>query len=302
MPGAQARSNRRAWLADYAWLAIGGLLYALAINAIILPNRVAQGGLTGLSIVIHYLTGLPLGGLYFAFNLPLLAFGWRAIGREFMTKTVIGAAVVSAEIEATAGWAAFPMDDRLLATLYAGGLLGFGMGLMFRSGGSSGGLDIVVKFLSTRFGLPAGQVFAAADGLILATVALVLGPNAALYSFLISFIAGRVLDYVQEGPRRAKAALIITRETEAVKEAILFRLDRGATLLPARGAFSSLPREVLLVAMRRNELLRLKRAVEEIDPEAFLLIFDIAEVLGEGFEPGKPKRVPPPLQFPAPKR
>lgn len=283
---AGAAPSRRAWvntLVAYGYLVIGAMITALGVNGVLLANRLAEGGITGLSLLLHYITGVGAGPLYFVLNAPVIAFGWRFVGRRFILRTLLGVVVLSLFLYLTRRFR-YPLDDLMLASLYAGGVIGLGLGLMFRSGGSSGGMDVVAQYLRQRHGISIASTFLLTDVVILGGIWLALGSQTALYSLIVTFIGGRVIDYVQEGPRRAKIAYVLTAQPDRVREMILTDLQRGVTVIPGRGGYSGTPREVLLVVLRRGELGRLKSSIAAIDPEAFVIIGEVAEVLGEGFE------------------
>ena len=265
-------------------LALGSFILSFGLNAFVIPNHLAEGGLTGISVLLHYVSGLPLGLIYFIANLPLLLAGYLAFGRGFTLRTLAGIAVLSAALVLTRNFA-YPMRDLLLASIYGGTAIGFGLGLIFRSEGSSGGVDIIAKYLKERRGVPMGDTYLAVDIFVLGVAALLLGADTALYSLIITFLAGRVVDYVQEGPRRAKAALIVTDRPDEIAGVITQRFERGATFLRGEGAYTGTAKKVVFSVLNRSELARLKEAVWEIDPRAFVIISDITEVLGEGFYP-----------------
>ncbi|MCL5677022.1 MAG: YitT family protein, partial [Firmicutes bacterium] len=224
------------------YLLLGSFVLAFGLNAFVVANGLAEGGLTGVSILLHYLTGFPVGVLYPLVNIPLWLAGIHLFGRGFAAKTLVGVALLSLALTATRSLT-FPMPDKLLASIYGGSFIGLGLGLIFRSGGSSGGVDIIAKYLKDRRGVPMGDTYLATDVLVLGVAALLLGANTALYSLIITFITGRVVDYVQEGPRRAKAAIIISDYPEMVARLITEEFDRGATFLDEQAAKRGAKRE-----------------------------------------------------------
>lgn len=263
-------------------LVAGAALSAVAMNGFIVANHLAEGGLAGVSILVHYFSGLPVGALYAVLNIPLLALGWWQLGHRFVLKTVAGIGLMSLALLLTQS-VQFVMDDLLLASLYGAVLYGAGIGLMIRSGGSSGGFDIIAIWLKNRYGFSIGETFLALDAMVLAAAGFLLGPGTAMYALLITFIGGRVIDYVQEGPNRAKAAFIITDESRAAADMIMRKFQRGVTFLQGKGGYTGRDRQVLMTVLSRRELAQIKELVHEIDPNAFVIISDVAEVLGEGF-------------------
>lgn len=265
-----------------AHLVAGATLFSLGINGFLVPARLGEGGLSGIALLVHYATGLPVSLVYLLLNVPLFAFGWWGIGRAFILRTGLATLLVTLALRLTEG-VAFPVGEPLLASLYGGAFIGTGIGLLFRAGASSGGIDIVARFLKERYGIGIAETFLVVDSLVLAAIGLTLGADTALYSILVTFLGGRLADIVQEGPLRAKSAWIITTRPRDVAQAVTTRLGRGATLLRATGAWTGEERAVVMVVLNRRELARLKQLIRDIDPHAFVAVTDAAEVLGEGF-------------------
>ncbi|MGE5542500.1 MAG: YitT family protein, partial [Bacillota bacterium] len=178
------------------------------------------------------------------------------------------------------------MDDLLLASLYGGAIGGLGSGLMLRAGGSSGGMDILAFYFKRAYNLSMAASYTVADIVILALVGLTMGANTALYALIITFIGGKVAEYVQEGLSRAKAAIIVSDRPEEIASAIMEGLERGVTYLSGWGGYTSTEKRVILAALNAREVSRLKRLIKQVDPRAFVIVTDVAEVLGEGFEGG----------------
>ncbi|QIA27821.1 YitT family protein [Thermaerobacter sp. PB12/4term] len=265
-----------------AFFAAGATLFSLGINGFLVPARLGEGGLSGVSLLLHYATGLPVSLLYLLLNIPLFVFGWWAIGRAFILRTGLATLLVTLALRLTEG-VAFRVDEPLLASLYGGAFIGSGIGLLFRAGASSGGIDIIARFLKERYGIGIAETFLVADSLVLGAFALTLGADTALYSILVTFLGGRVADVVQEGPLRAKSAWIVTSRPQEIARVVTVQLGRGATILRATGAWTGEERAVVLVVLNRRELARLKQLIREMDPQAFVAVTDAAEVLGEGF-------------------
>lgn len=274
--------RRPHWLADYLLIAVGASAMALGISSLIVPARLADGGLSGIAITLHYLTGLGVGPLYAGLNVPLLVWAWVTQGPRFVWRTVLGVALVSAGVAAFAP-VRLVLGDRLLAALYGGLLVGGGIGLVLRAGGSTGGADILARYLNLRHGWTYNQTFLVTDLVVLAAVAIWVGLPAAMYAWIATNVAGRVVTYVVEGPRRGRLALLVTAADQAVLRRIVGEMDRGATRLLAQGAYTGSARPLLLVAVAQQEVVHLRSIVAEEDPRAFLVILPAAEVLGEGF-------------------
>ncbi len=276
------RAPARRWALDYAVMVGGSAVFGLGVSSLIVPARLADGGVTGVAIVLHYLTGLGVGPLYFVLNVPLMVWAWAAQGFRFLWRTLVGVALVSAFTTALAPFHP-PVGDRLLAALYGGLCIGIGVGLLLRVGGSTGGVDIAARYLNHRYGWTYSQTYLLTDVVVLAAVALWVGLPAAMYAWIATNVAGRVVGYVVEGPRQGRLALVITPAADAVLRRVTGELDRGATRLRATGAWTGADRPLLLVAVGQREVPRLRQIVAEEDPRAFVIVLPAAEVLGEGF-------------------
>ncbi|KAB2952569.1 YitT family protein [Heliorestis acidaminivorans] len=271
------------WSYEVTGIAIGAFIFAFGLNYFIIANRLAEGGLTGVVLILHYLFHWPVGPTYLALNLPLFIAGWRFLGRDFAWKTLVGTALVSLAIELTKHFQAPMAEDLFLAALYGGGAVGIGLGIIFYLGGSTGGADILARFINQYWGWPVGRGLLLVDTIVIVAVGIFFGLTVALYTLVAVFVATRVIDFVQEGAYSAKAAMIISDKRSEIAEAVVDKLGRGATLFSGRGAYTDQDKEVLYCVVSRNELVRLKALVYECDPKAFMIINDVHEVFGEGF-------------------
>ncbi len=272
----------RRCVADYATMVAGAAVFGVGVVSLIVPAHLADGGVTGLAIVLHYVTRVQVGPLYFVLNLPLLVWAWIGQGFRFLWRTLVGVALASAFTTALAG-VHLDVGDRLLAALYGGLCIGLGIGLMLRVGGSTGGTDIVARYLNRRHGWTYSQTFLLSDIVVLAAVAIWVGLPAAMYAWIATNVAGRVVGFVVEGPRQGRVALVITEHADAVVRRVVGELDRGATRLRATGAWTGQERPLLLIAAAQHDVPRLRQIVLEEDPRAFVIMLPAAEVLGEGF-------------------
>ncbi len=269
---------------DYALIVWGALSIALGADLFLIPNQVVSAGLFGISVVLHYLIGTPVGLVTLALNIPLfLAMlrwggGWRA-----GVRTMVAVALMSFTVDLLAGRLPAITTDPLLYTLYGGILDGLGIGLIFRAQGTTGGIDIIARLLQRWRGFEPGQVLMALSGLTLAAAAIVFGVERALYAMIVATVSSMMVDLVQQGLGRAKMALIISQQHERIRSAILTELDRGVTVVPGEGGYTGLPRPVLMCAVAQSEVSVLKRLVGRYDPHAFMVIAPAQEVLGEGF-------------------
>lgn len=271
-------------LRDGAFLVVGSLLYALALDCLMVPTGLAAGGTTGVSVVVNALTGLPVGAVNMVINVALLLWVARTRSRRYLARTLAGLVVSSVLIDVLAPFAPdLAGGDVLIAALVGGAVSGAGLGLVYRSGGNTGGVDIVAQALSRRMGYGVGSVTIVLDSLVVASSIPVFSLRNALYAVLCMFVSGRVCDAVVDGPRTARAAYVISREHERIAEEILTTLDRGCTELSARGLYAKEDRPVLFCVLGRSEVSELKAIVAEADPDAIVFISEVHEAFGEGF-------------------
>lgn len=279
---ANRRSQRRA-LWDYGLLVVGAAFVALGLNWFLVPNRIAAGGVTGLATVVYHTIGVPVGTTMLALNIPLFVIGLRTLGAQFGAKTLAGSIAVGVLTDVFAPLTSSLTTDPALAAVYGGVMSGIGIGLVFRSGGSTGGTDIVAQLLHRWLRLGRGRMLLVADGLVVLSAAIVFNTELALYGLLSAFLTARVIDLLQEGSSYAKVAFIISERSEEIAIRVLTELDRGVTALDGRGMFTRTSRQVLFVIVTRAEMFRLKRLVADTDNNAFVVVTDVHEVLGEGF-------------------
>ncbi|HEX6971523.1 MAG TPA: YitT family protein [Limnochordia bacterium] len=271
------------WVRDYLGLLVGAVITAVALDAFLVPNRVAAGGVSGLATVLHHLWGLPVGLTMLALNVPLFVGSLFVLGPSFGARTVVGAVAVSVAVDAMAPFLGPLTTDPLLAAGYGGALAGVGIGITFRYGGSTGGTDMAARILERLLRVSAGRMLLAVDGAVIAAAGLAFGAELALYALLAVFLTSKAIDWLQEGRPYARAAFIISRASEQIATGVLTRLDRGATAFRARGLYTGIEREVLFVIVHRQQLQALKELVHSVDPAAFVVITEVSEVIGEGF-------------------
>lgn len=215
-------------------------------------------------------------------NIPLLLVAWRLFGHAFVGKTALGVASVSGFSELTQD-VRIQTHDPLLAALYAGVVTGIGLGLIFRTGGTTGGSDIIARILRHYRGMAMGQILFGIDLVVIALVTIIIGRETAMYSLVALFVSSRVVDFVIEGASRARAITIVSDKNEEIANQIHQQLERGTTLLQARGGYTGTSREVIYCVVAREEVVRVQRIIQQIDPVAFVTIHTVHEVLGEGF-------------------
>ncbi|WP_168119130.1 YitT family protein [Paenibacillus sp. HB172176] len=270
---------------------IGAAIYAFGLHYFVLPNELMEGGVTGLAILLHYAFGWKLSLLTILLNLPLFLLGWRAFSKWQIVYTLIGTAGLSlflALMEAliARNWIVpFRSEkDIMLAALYAGVALGAGLGIVFRYGGTTGGIDIVARIVSRWRGKSMGQIILFSDACIIGLSLIFIPLEKVLYTLVVVFVASKLIDFIQDGAYSAKAFSIISDHASEIAASITRELERGVTLLPARGAFSGQTKEIVYCVVQRQEVRRMKTIARIVDPRAFIVINDVHDVLGEGFK------------------
>jgi uncharacterized membrane-anchored protein YitT (DUF2179 family) len=270
---------------DYLLITLGVVIFDLALDWFLVPNQIAAGGLSGVAVLLNARLGWPVGPVYLALNVPLFLAGWRFLGgRTFVIRTLYATVLVGALVDPLAALAKPLTHDAVLATVYGGLLGGFGVGLVYRYRGSTGGTDIIALLVNRFSGISVGLGQLLADGVIILASGLVLNLQLALYALIAIYLSTKVLDGVLEGFSNMRLAHIISDNPEPITRAVLFKLNRGATILEGRGAYTQHERQILLVAITQREISQLKELVAEVDPDAFIIIGNAAEVLGHGFK------------------
>lgn len=286
----------REWFISHALILAGSFIMAAGYVFFITPHKIVPGGVYGISIVIHYLSqgllrffpeGIPVGIMGLILNIPLTIIGIRILGPRFGIKTILGFFLTAGFIDLqTLLWGNRPLveDDTLLSCIFGAVLIGFGLGLIFRSKATSGGSDIVAMILAKYTRLPIGQLLIYVDSVIVLLGLVAFGDwKIPLYSWLVIFITGKVIDATLIGANYDKSVFIISKNYREIQEVILGTLNRGGTLLHASGMYSGDDKRVIFTTVNRRELAILEDHVREIDAGAFVTVFDAKEVLGEGF-------------------
>ena len=273
---------------DFLLIALGAFIQSVGLRLFLIPARLASGGVSGISQLINHGTGWPIGLMVLVGNIPLFALGWRFLGgRKFIIRTAFAVAIFSFFVDALT--LIMPpegiTDDILLNSLYGAVVSGIGYGIVYRGQGTSGGSDILARILNRWRGIPISQSYLMVDSAVILTAGFVFGWKEALYALITLYVSGIVTETASQGLSVVRTAMIITSEPELVSEQIFQTLDRGVTLLPGKGAYTGVERTILYCVVTRPETMRLKRIVNEADPDAFMVIGQAHEALGEGFAP-----------------
>jgi uncharacterized membrane-anchored protein YitT (DUF2179 family) len=280
----------RRLLKEAAFVLVGSLIYAIGIDCFEAPNGLAAGGLTGLATITSAIAAnagfvLPIGIQTIAMNALLLVYVLATTrNRDYVVRSVAGILVSGVMCDAIAPFVSSPTQgDLLLSAIWGGVFVGVGVGLVFRSGGNTGGVDIVAQLLARATGMPLGTLSVICDGVIVVLSIPVFSLANALYAGIALFIGGFVIDAVVDGPRTARVAYVISDRHAQIANEILYEMGRGCTELQARGVWSGSSRPMLMCAVGRTETARLKEIVARVDPDAIMIVSNVHEAFGEGF-------------------
>jgi len=285
--------NWRHELRDALFILVGSAVCGIAYTMFLVPHHIVSGGVGGISIMLNYLsaehfTELPVALFYVVLNIPIFVLGLRGMGKRYAAKSLAGILGVSGFIFLFENVLHLPAatDEVILSAIYGGAVLGVGLGIVFRGHGSTGGTDIVGQFLTKHTNISVGGWILIIDAVIIGSWGVIFGTlQAPLYGVLALIINTKVIDLVLEGFSYARAAHVITSKPQEVSWALALEMRRGVTALRGHSYFTGKKREVLYVVLTRREIGYLKYIVRQIDPDAFVVISDVYEVLGKGFRP-----------------
>jgi uncharacterized membrane-anchored protein YitT (DUF2179 family) len=268
------------------FILIGSGIFGFGLVHFNMQNNLAEGGFTGITLMLYFLFHFDPSISNLLLNIPLFIIGWRILGRTSFLYTLIGTVSLSLFLWIFQRYQInMPLNDDLtLAALFAGVSLGIGLGMIFRYGGTTGGVDIIARLANKYLGWSMGKTMFIFD-LCVITLSLItyLSYKEAMYTLVAVFVGARVIDFMQEGAYAAKGAMIISNRPEEISERIIKEMDRGVTILKGQGSFTKEDRNVLYCVVGKNEIVRLKNVITSVDPYAFVSVSDVHDVLGEGF-------------------
>jgi len=264
---------------NFCLICLGSVLVAVAINGILLPHQFVSGGFIGVTLVIHYLfPSFPLALLYFLLNVPVFVFGWTFVGRRFFLYSIVGMLIFSAAIAFI--HVPLPVHDKILSALLAGIITGIGAGMILRSSGSSGGLDIFSVILINRFSIRIGTTILAFNVIVLTAASLLFSLDAALYTLIYIFVSSQIINIVLTGLSQRKAIFIISPKWQEISQEVLDKVGRGVTFIRGQGGYSGQDEQILYTVITLRELHRIKEIIHQIDPSAFVVVHNTLEVMG----------------------
>lgn len=276
--------DEKKFIVDVFFDILCGVFVAVGLNCFTSPNGIAPGGVSGVAVILNHLFQFPLGVTIFVINIPLLVLAWIYIGRHFTIVTLKTIIIQSAVVDLLSSVLPVYQGDHILVALFGGVCIGLGVALVFRRGSTTGGTDIISRLIQRRWPfMRIGVVMMSVDAIVVASSMLVFrNIETGLYALITIFVSGRVVDAIMDGVNMGRLVLIISERHEEISQDII-KMHRGVTLLEASGAYSGLPRKVVLCAVRINEYPKVQEIVRQHDPKAFLITTNVNEVLGEGF-------------------
>ena len=269
-------------------LIIGCLSMSIGLNMFLGPHTIAPGGLSGLSVVISKLTGLSVSTIMLMMGIPLIICSVKILGKKDAAKTLIGMLTLSFLLEVTSPLANISAtQDTLLSAISGAILLGSGIGIVFSVDGSTGGTDLIALMVNRVFpSIPLSKCLTFIDGMVVISAGIANGNlETGLYSAIALYIIVKMIDAIVSGFDYSKAFMIITEEEEVLRDAIVNDVKRGLTIIDAKGGYTSQDKRILLVVVRKKQEVHLKKLIKRVDPNAFIIVSDVHEVLGEGFTP-----------------
>lgn len=268
---------------NYLFVLTGAAIVAVSFNVFLLPNEIASGGVSGISTILNGLFGWEPAYVQWALNIPLFLAGVIVLGWRYGVKTLLGTLFLPFVVFLTKDAEPWTMNP-ILASLFGGMGVGLGIGIVFRGNASTGGTDLAAQIMTKYTGISLGRCVAIIDGMIVISAAIVFNIEKALFALVGLYVTSKTIDLVQVGWSRSKLVLIITKKEEEVKEGILNVIDRGLTKVKAYGGYTAAERNLLMAVVDQTEFTSLKQLIRSIDPDAFVIVVDASEVLGQGFK------------------
>ena len=271
---------------DYIWITLGAVIYSLSFDWFYVPNEIGFGGITALGMILNRLIpGLPIGTVVLVLNIPIFLLGWKLLGGHTLVSSLFAMAATSVLVDLIAAAYTFPPMDPMLASVFGGLTLGVALGMIFSRGATTGGTDLVARLLKIPFAwLPVGKLLLLVDlSMLLAVAAAFRSLESGMYGGIALYISTVIMDNVLYGLDRSKVAYIVTSNPRPMAAEIDKQLERGTTFLHGEGSFTGQDKLVLMCAFKQRQIVPLKAIVHDLDPEAFLIVCDAHEVLGQGF-------------------
>lgn len=276
------------WFKVYSLILLGTFIMSAGFVFFISPYKMAPGGVYGVAIILHHMLGLPIGMVGLALDIPLTLIGIKILGPRFGIKTIVGFVSTSLWItllENLWGYEALVDNAPLLSSIYGGALIGVGLGMVFKAKATSGGTDIIAMIVSKYTKLPVGQALIIIDSIIVLGGLVAFGDwMIPLLSWLVIFLTGKIIDAMVEGVGYEKSVMIISSKHELIRDKIINDMKRGGTYLKGTGMYQGAEKKIIMTVVTRRELVLLKHFINSIDSNAFVMVSDANEILGDGFK------------------
>ncbi|GGE78943.1 YitT family protein [Priestia taiwanensis] len=270
-------------LKNIALIIIGTLIFALGISYFTIPNELSEGGIIGVTVITYYLFGWSTGIMNLIINAFLIAIGYKLLDRQTTIYTIWGIIFSSIFLYITEHTGRMLTDDSLLAAIFSGVLVGVGLGIVFRTGGTTGGSAIIARLMNKYLGWSIGMAMLIVDIFVIGGSAFIIGAEKTMYTLIAVYIGAKIVDFIIEGIDTRKAINIISHSPDLIAEKVTQEMERGVTVLKGYGAYTKQKKEILYIVINKQELMQLKKIIHSVDPEAFVVIHDVRDVFGRGF-------------------
>ncbi|GAA0317664.1 YitT family protein [Bacillus carboniphilus] len=267
------------WVQDIGLILFGAFIFAVGINYFTIPNLLSEGGIIGLTVIVHYVFGWSPGVVNFVLNISLLGIGFKFFNKRTIIYTLITIASSSLFLYITEETGKQITEDTLLAAIFAGLLVGGGLGFIFRAGGTSGGTTILARLANQLWGWSIGKGILVIDLIVVSGSVFIIGLNKALYTLIVVYIGAKVIDFITEGLDERIAVLIVSNSPESVLNTISSKLSKGITVLEGRRGYSGTHKEVLYIVINKHELVQIKNIIKDIDQNAYVTVHNVYEMV-----------------------
>lgn len=269
----------------YSIILIFSIVYAIGISLFLAPNELAPGGISGISIIVSHYTGISNGLLYFILNIPIMILGVYKLGIKFLSSTIVTVILTSFFVDIFEAYSAFT-TNKMLAAIIGGAVVATGLGMIFKTGATSGGADIIVRLLKLKYPhIETGKLFLAMDSIIVLLSAIAFkNVEAALYAGIAVFVSSNVMDKVLYGTDGAKLVFIISDSESEIAHKLLKDIDTGVTFINGSGAYTSADKKIIMCVSKKQNLPKIQNVVRDIDSNAFMIISSASEVVGKGYK------------------
>ena len=280
------RSRVKKTTVDILYFFAGAIIYSVSVNMFLSPNGISPGGFTGVAAVINHITNIPTGTMLFIFNIPIIILGYIKMGGVFILKTSFVTVLVSLSLDISASLSPIIRADGILVSMFGGILMGIGLSLILLRGATTGGIDIIAKFVNRKYRhLSVGKIILMADGIVILLNALVYkNAESALYSIVAMYMGTRLMDVLLYGADKGKIIYIITNSPDEICNEINHSVGRGVTKLSVIGGYTGETKIMLMCTVRVHEVAAIHDLVKQYDDRAFMVVSDAGEIIGEGFK------------------